>query len=57
MRCKCYFRNETQGSKEIPEIPGSPPQKGSPALELFLNKTEQNLFSVFPGKAGAIELD
>ena len=32
------------------------PPKGSPALELFLNKTEQNLFSVLPGKAEQFNL-
>ena len=47
MRCKWYFRNGTQGSKEIHTFQSKStwnPPKGSPALELFLNKTEQNLF-------------
>ena len=44
MRWKWYFRNKTQSSKEIPK------KKSSPALELFLNEIEQNLFSVLPGK-------
>ena len=59
MRCKLYFRNETQGSKEIPTFQSKStwnPPKGSPALELFLNKTEQNLFSVLPGKAEQFNL-
>ena len=54
MRCKLYFRNETQGSKEIPTFQSKStwnPPTGSPAFELFLNKTERNLFSVLPGKA------
>ena len=56
MRWKWYFRNKTQSSKEIPTFhskftwnlhlhpPPPPSRKDSPALELFLNKTEQNLF-------------
>ena len=56
MRRKWYFRNKTQSSKEIPTFHSTstwnppPKKKGSPALELFLNKIEQNLFSVLPGK-------
>ena len=59
MRCKWYFRNETQGSGEIPTFQSKStwnPPKGSPTLELFLNKTEQNLFSVLPGKAEQFKL-
>ena len=59
MRCKWYFRNETQGSGEIPTFQSKStwnPPKGSPTLELFLNKTEQNLFSVLPGKAEQFNL-
>ena len=53
MRCKWCFRNKTQCSKEIPTFHSKStwnPPKGSPPLELFLDKTEQNLFSDFPGK-------
>ena len=59
MRCKWYFRNETQGSNEIPTLQSQAawnPPKGSPARELFLNKTEQNLFPVLPGKAEQFNL-
>ena len=61
MRCsKWYFRNKTQSSKEIPTFHSKctwhPPSKGFPALELFLNKTEQNLFSILPGKAQQFNL-
>ena len=38
-------------------LPWTPfPQRGSPALELFLNKTEQRLFPVLPGKAEEFNL-
>ena len=47
MRCKLYFRSKTQN---LPGTLSPATLKGSPALELFLNKTEQNLFSVLPGK-------
>ena len=43
MKFKWYFRNETQGSKEMPTFQTKStwnPPKGSPELELFLNKTE-----------------
>ena len=53
MRCKWCFRNKAQCSKEIPTFHSKStwnPPKGSPPLELFLDKTEQNLFSDFPGK-------
>ena len=59
MRCKWYFRNKTQSSKEIPTFHSKStwnPPKGSPALELFLNKTEQNLFSVLLGKTEEFNL-
>ena len=59
MRCKWYFRNKTQSSKEIPTFHSKStwnPPKGSPALELFSNKTEQNLFSVLLGKAEQFNL-
>ena len=32
------------------------PPEGSPGLELFLNKTEQDLFSVLPGKVERLNL-
>ena len=59
MRCKWYFRNKTQSSKEIPTFHSKSTwnsSKGSPALELFLNKTEQNFFSVSTGKAEQLNL-
>ena len=40
MRCKWYFRNETQVSKEIPKFQSKStwnPAKGSPALEPFFS--------------------
>ena len=59
MRCKWYFRSENQGRKEIltfqRKSSWSPP-KGSPALELFLNKTKQNLFPELPGEAEQFNL-
>lgn len=59
MRCKWYFRNDTRGSKEIPIFQSkstwtSP--RGSQALELFLNKTKQNLFPELPGEAEQFNL-
>ena len=51
--CKWYFRNKTQSSKKISAFHSKStqnPPKGSPALQLFLNKTEQNLLSILPGK-------
>ena len=59
MRCKWYFRTKTQSSKEIPTLHSKStwnPPKGSPALELFLNKTKQNFFSVLPGKTEQFNL-
>ena len=51
--------HKTQGSKGIltlqSESTWSPP-KGSPPLELFLNKTEQNHISVLPGKTKQFNL-
>lgn len=51
--------HKTQGSKEIltlqSESSWSPPE-GSPPLELFLNKTEQNHISVLPGKTKQFNL-
>ena len=47
MRCKWYFTNKTQGSNDISTFQSKStwnPPKGSPVLELFLNKKEQNLF-------------
>ena len=53
MRCKWYFRNENQ---DIPSESSTyklkstwNPPKGSPALELFLSKVKEDIFSVLPG--------
>ena len=53
MRCKWYFRNESQ---DIPSEISTyklkstwNPPKGSPALELFLSKVKEDIFSVLPG--------
>ena len=53
MRCKWYFRNESQDvpsevSTYKPKSIWNPP-KGSPALELFLSKVKEDIFSVLPG--------
>ena len=53
MRCKWYFRNESQYipsevSKYELKSTWNPP-KGSPALELFLCKVKEDKFSVLPG--------
>ena len=51
--------HKNQASKEIltlqSESSWSPPE-GSPPLELFLNKTEQNHISVLPGKTKQFNL-
>ena len=60
MRCKWYFRNKTQSSKKISAFHSKStqnPPKGSPALQLFLNKTEQNLLSILPGKEEQFNLN
>ena len=53
LRCKWYFRNERQ---DIPSEISTyklkstwNPPKGSPALELFLSKVKEDIFSVLPG--------
>ena len=63
MKCKCYFWSKTQASKEISTFqsksnwnPRPTEKKVSPELELFFSKTEQNLFSVFSGKAEQFNL-
>lgn len=51
--------HKTQGSKEILTLQSESawsPSKGSPPLELFLNKTEQNHISVLPGKTKQFNL-
>ena len=50
MRCKRHFRNEVPlSNKEISQfkvtLQWNPPE-GHPALEAFLNKTENNIFSL-----------
>ena len=52
MRCKWYFRNESQDiPSEIftykPKSTWNPP-KVSPTLELFLSKVKEDIFSVLP---------
>ena len=53
MKCKWYFRNESQ---DIPSEVSTyklkstwNPPKGSLALELFLSKVKEDIFSVLPG--------
>ena len=56
-KCKWYFRNEAQVGKEIPTFQSKStwnPPKGSPALELFLNKTEQNFFQFCQEKQNSL---
>ena len=53
MRCKWYFRNESQYipsevSKYELKSTWNPP-KGSPALEVFPFKVKEDIFSVLPG--------
>ena len=53
MRCKWYFRKESQNipskvSTYMLKCTWNPP-KGSSALELFLSKVEEDIFSVLPG--------
>ena len=53
MRCKSYFMNESQNvpsevSTYKPKSTWNPP-KGSPALELFLSKVKEDIFSILPG--------
>ena len=61
MRCKWYFRNESQ---YIPSQVSTcklkskwNPPKGSPAFELFLNKVKEDIFSVLPGHSGKFKLN
>ena len=61
MRCKWYFRNESQ---YIPSQVSTcklkstwNPPKGSPALELFLNKVKEDIFSVLPGRPKKFNLN
>ena len=53
MRCRWYFRNESQ---YIPSEVSTyklkstwNPPKGSPSLQLFLSKVKEDTFSVLPG--------
>ena len=61
MRCKSYFRNESQ---YIPSQVSTcklkstwNPPKGSPALALFLNKVKEDIFSVLPGHPKKLNLN
>ena len=61
MRCRWYFRNESQ---YIPSQVSTcklkstwNPPKGSPALELFLNKVKEDIFSVLPGRPKKFNLN
>ena len=53
MRCKWYFRNESQdipseiSTYKLKSTCNHP--KGSPALVLFLSKVKEDIFSVLPG--------
>ena len=53
MRCKWFFTNESQyipSEVSTCELKSTwNPPKGSPALELFLSKVREDIFSVLPG--------
>ena len=50
MRCNCHFRNESQYEISMHKVKSTwNPPKGSPALELFLSKVKEDIFSVLPG--------
>ena len=61
MRCKWYFRNESQdipsevSTFKLKSTWNSP--KGSPALELFISKVKEDIFSVLPGHSKKFNLN
>ena len=61
MRCKWYFRNESQYipsevSKYELKSTWNPP-KGSQALKVFLCKVKEDIFSVLPGRPKKFNLN
>ena len=61
MRCKWYFRNESQdipsevSTFKLKSTWNSP--KGSPALELFISKVKEDIFSILPGHPKKFQLN